>query len=154
MDTSSQSAPPSPAAVPALAPFERAYQEFLQALHALATGSGLEEQLALSYAAYHRALEGGIGNEQAQRAGAEAYAWHMELLRRALLPESNRQRALEAFQRYVEAVRGAWAGVDARGVPPAALGVIAQSLMAAAMTTAGVIGPAAAAPAGPQPSPR
>ena len=134
-------------ASPDLAAFERAYLDFLQALRALATGSGLQDQLAQSYAEYHRALGGGVPNEQAQHAAADAYARHNALLQQALSPEYQRQRACEAFQQYLQAVKTAWTGIDERSVPPAALAAIGQSMAAVAMTIAGVIGPAGLAPA-------
>jgi hypothetical protein len=151
----SQSPPGTTATSPELAAFEGAYLNFLHSLQALATGSGLQEQLSQSYAEYHRALGGGIPDDQAQRTAAEAYARHIELLQRALSPEYLRQRTGEVFQQYLQAVKAAWTRIDERTVPPAALVAIGQSMSAVAMTTAGVIGPSGLPPvATPAPAPR
>jgi hypothetical protein len=113
----------------------------MRTLHALASGSSLTEQLAQSHADYQRIVQGGVSNEQTQRAAAEAYGRHMQLLQQALSPDQARQRAAEAFQRYLHDIKGAWAGLDGRAVPPALIAAIGQSMTAVAMTTANVIGP-------------
>jgi hypothetical protein len=133
----------SPAtASPDLAAFERAYLNFLQSLQSFATGGDLQNQLSQTYAEYNRALGAGVRDEQTQRAAADAYARHIELLQRALSPEHMRQRTGEAWLQYLQAIKAAWAAIDERAVPPAALAAIGQSFMAVATTAAGVIGPA------------
>ena len=127
---------------PDLAAFERAYVNFLQSLQSLAAGTDLHDQLSQSYAEYHRAIGVRVPDEQAQRAAAEAYSRHVELLQRALSPEQMRQRANDALLQYLRAVKAAWAVIDERSVAPAALAAIGQSFMAVATTAAGVVGPA------------
>jgi hypothetical protein len=141
----SSASPPN--ASPDLAAFERAYVNFLQSLQSFASGSDLQDQLSQSYAEYHRALGSGVPDEQAQRAAAEAYARHVALLQRALSPEHMRRRTGDALLEYLQAVKAAWAVIDERAVPPAALAAIGQSFMAVATTAAGVIGPAGLTPA-------
>ena len=118
--------------------FDAAFAALTQALgDALAT-TGQHERVNAAYLEYMQLLQAALAGQDVQPQGAQAYARYIEMLQGALSALPQQEKALEAFRQYMRVVRDAWAGVDSDTLDPAAVAAIAQTMLVASSTLAGV----------------
>jgi hypothetical protein len=123
--------------------FERAFSDLTHTLQELLTTSAQQQRVNATYLEYLGLVQAAMAGHDVHQQGAQAYAKYITALQEALSPAPQQQRTFEAFDQYARAVREAWIGIDPRGLTPAVVVAIAQSLLIAASTIAGIAGPQA-----------
>jgi hypothetical protein len=118
--------------------FDAAFAALTHALQEALAASGQQERVNAAYLEYAQLLKAALAGQDVQPQATQAYARYIGMLNKALSPAPHLQRALEAFRDYARAVRDAWASLDPDDLNPAAAAAIAQTIVVASSTVAGI----------------
>ena len=125
--------------------FDRAYADFGQALQDALSTTAQYDTVNARFTEYLTLLQAAMSGQDLQAQCAQAYGVYIAALQGALAGGPQHQRALEAFDRYAHALRDAWTTLDPRTLTPLAAASVAQQILAAASTVAGIAGTQAGA---------
>ena len=132
---------PAPAPSEATLPFDRAYADLTQALQDALSTTAQRDSVNARFTEYLTLLQAAMSGQDLQAQCAQAYGIYIAALQEALAGAPQQQRAIEAFDRYLLALREAWTTMDPRTLTPRSVASIAQQIMAAASTVAGIAPP-------------
>lgn len=121
--------------------FERAFSNLTQTLQAVLATTSVHERVSAAYLEYAGFVQAALAGHDAQQQASRAYAYYLQALQAALSSAPQRRQALDAFERYAHEVRDAWAGIDPAVLTPSTVAAIAQQLLTAASTVAGIPSP-------------
>lgn len=113
----------------AVAPFVRAYYEYVKAYQTACVSPDLQQRL--EEVRQHFLQAGADPQKQ-----FEAYRSYAQTLQEFCAPDKVRNRLAEAFRRYVESVKAACSRIDPESLTPADLATVASALYAVAVCSA------------------